>query len=170
MTAEGNHMGQSACFRCMRSLDDNDHLRFLTRTCEPCFNLLVSGRNRALSDYLESLAVPAALLAQDHTVLFANHHFQDMRLGMDVLGLRVGQVLGCMYSPLLGSCGETVTCILCSLRRSVEETQLTGQGLRDVPIAYPHKEDVRRTFSITTQKVGDAVLLMLEPRPSVAPR
>ncbi len=162
-------MGQSECFRCMRSLDNRDHLRFLTRTCEPCFNLLVSSRNQTLSDYLESLAVPAALLAQNHTVLFANRHFQQMKVGADVLGLRVGQVLGCMYSPLLGRCGETVTCILCALRRSIEETQLTGQGLRGIPVAYPHREDVRRTFSITTQKAGDAVLLMLEPPAAPAP-
>jgi hypothetical protein len=155
-------MGQNECFRCMRSLDENDHLRFLTRTCEPCFNILVSSRDEALSAYLESLELPAALLAQDRTVLFANRCFQEMKIGQDVLGLRVGQVLGCMYSPLLGRCGETVTCILCSLRRSIEETQLTGQGLRGVPIAYPHKEDVRRAFNITTEKAGDAVLLMLE--------
>ena len=156
-------MGQSACFRCMRSLDESDHLRFLTRTCEPCFNQLVSSRDQALSEYLESLSVPAALLAQDHLVLFANRLFQGMKVGADALGLRVGQVIGCMYSSLLGRCGETVTCILCALRRSIEETQLTGHGLRGVPIAYPHREDVRRAFSITTQKAGDAVLLMLEP-------
>jgi hypothetical protein len=153
----------------MRSLDEKDHLRFLTRTCEPCFNLLVSSRNQELSDYLESLAVPAALLAPNHLVLSANRHFQDMKVGAEVPGLRVGQVLGCMYSPLLGRCGETVTCILCALKRSIEETRLTGQGLRGVPIAYPHREDVRRTFSITTQKAGDAVLLILEPPAAPAP-
>jgi len=147
----------------MRSLDENDHLRFLTRTCEPCFNVLLSTRDQSLSEYLESLAVPAALLAQDHSVLFANQRFQDFKIGSDILGLRVGNVLGCMYSPLLGQCGETVTCILCALRRSIEETQRTGEGLRGVSIAYPHREDVRRTFTITTQKAGDAVLLMLEP-------
>ncbi len=156
-------MNQHSCLRCLRSLDENDHLRSLTRTCEPCFNILVSSRDKSLADYLESLELPAALLAQDHTVLFANRPFQHMKVGGDVLGLRVGQVLGCMYQPLLGSCGETVTCILCSLRRSIEETQRTGQGLRGVPIAYPHKEDVRRTYTITTQKAGDAVLVMLEP-------
>jgi hypothetical protein len=153
----------------MRSLDEKDHLRFLTRTCEPCFNLLVSSRNQELSDYLESLAVPAALLAPNHLVLSANRPFQDMKVGAEVLGLRVGQVLGCMYSPLLGRCGETVTCILCALKRSIEETRLTGQELRGVPIAYPHREDVRRTFSITTQKAGDAVLLILEPPAAPAP-
>jgi len=147
----------------MRSLDESDHLRFLTRTCEPCFNVLLSTRDHSLSEYLESLALPAALLAQDHSVLFANQRFQDLKIGSNVLGLRVGNVLGCMYSPLLGQCGETVTCILCALRRSIEETQRTGEGLRGVSIAYPHREDVRRTFTITTQKAGDAVLLMLEP-------
>jgi len=153
----------------MRSLDQSDHLRSLTRTCEPCFNVLIASGNEELSRYLESLSLPAALLAQDHTVLFANRHFQDMQAGDEVMGLRVGQVLGCMYSPLLGQCGETVTCLLCALRRSIDETRRSGTGLRGVPIAYPHKDDMRRTYTITTQNAGDAVLLMLEP-PANDPR
>ena len=152
----------------MRSLDEKDHLRFLTRTCEPCFNVLLSSRDQSLAEYLESLKLPAALLAQDHSVLFANRLFQGFKVGSDVLGLRVGDVLGCMYAPLLGRCGETVTCILCALRRSIEETQRTGQGLRGVSISYPHREDQRRAYSITTQKAGDAVLLMLEPPAATA--
>lgn len=162
-------MSHHSCIRCMRSLDEKDHLRFLTRTCEPCFNVLLSSRDESLSQYLESLDLPAALLAEDHSVLFANRHFMGMKVGTEVLGLRVGDVLGCMYSPLLGQCGETVTCILCTLRRSIEETQRTGEGLRGVSMAYPHREDARRAYSITTQKAGDAVLLMLEPAPEVSP-
>jgi len=151
----------------MRSLDTTDSLRFLTRTCEPCFNLLMSSRDDSLASYLESLGVPAALVAEDHTVLFANSRFQALKTDGHVLGMRIGQVLGCMYSPLLGGCGETVACLLCSLRRSVEQTMRTGEGLRGVPVSYPHRDDMRRTFSVTTQRTGDTVLVLLEPGPAI---
>ena len=153
----------------MRSLDTTDHLRFLTRACEPCFNLLMSSRDDSLSAYLESLGVAAALLAEDNTVLSANTKFHALKPDGNVLGVRIGQVLGCMYSPLLGGCGETVTCILCSLRRSVEQTVKTGEGLRGVAVSYPHKKDMRRSFTLTTQRTGDAVLVLLEPRPAIVP-
>jgi hypothetical protein len=148
----------------MRSLDGSDYLRFLTRTCEPCFNVLVSSRDQTLTDYLESLGFPAAVIAGDHTVLSANRPFKELKKGADVHGMTVGQVLGCMYSPLLGQCGETVACLLCHLRQSIEKTMRTGEGLRNVPVSYPHQEDVRRTWSITTQRTGDTVLVVLEPR------
>lgn len=148
----------------MRSLDESDYLRFLTRTCEPCFNLLVSSGDGTLTEYLESLRTPAALVAEDHTILCANRLFQGLKVGSEVRGMTVGRVLGCMYSPLLGPCGQTVACILCHLRQSIEKTLLTGRGLRGVPVSYPHRDDTRRTFAITTQKAGDTVLVMLEPR------
>jgi len=153
----------------MRSLDSNDHLRFLTRACEPCFNILVSSRNESLDAYLESLLVPAALLAEDHSVLAANRLFRRLQTDGAVVGKTVGQILGCMYSPLLGACGQTVACILCSLRRSVEETMTTGRGFRAVPVSYPHQTDMRRRLSLTTERTGDAVLVMLEPVPAALP-
>ncbi|HEY9595528.1 MAG TPA: hypothetical protein VHE79_13705 [Spirochaetia bacterium] len=128
----------------------------------------MSTRDGTLTAYLESLGPAAALLAEDHTVLFANRRFRALKPDGEVLGVRIGQVLGCMYSPLLGGCGETVTCILCSLRRSVEQTLITGEGLRAVPVSYPHQHDMRRTFSLTTQRTGDAVLVLLESRPEIA--
>jgi hypothetical protein len=161
-------MGRTVCFHCRRSLAQEDEIRLLTRACEQCFVTLLTSGDEKVSAYLESLEMPAALLAQDHTVLVSNTQFQQMASHREVAGLRLGDVLECMYSPLLGRCEETVACLLCSFRRSVEHTWLTGEGLRQVPLSVPHKAEARKTYAITTERVGDAVLLLVGSSPSQA--
>jgi hypothetical protein len=117
--------------------------------------------DRKVADYLETLNVPAALLSTDQTVLLSNSLLQRIQRGHDETGLRVGEMLGCMYTQTLGRCGETVACILCKLKKTVEHTLLTGQGLQGVQMSYPHKTQARKTFMITTEKMGRAVLVML---------
>ena len=154
-------MGQVLCFGCGCSLDEGDHFRHLTEACAPCLNSLVFASGISLSVYLESRPHPAALLAHDHTVLFANSLFRGLKLDRDVVGLRVGEVIDCMYSTALGRCGQTEVCILCSLRRAVEHTWRTSEGLRGVPMTYPSNAAMRKSVAITTEKLGDAVLVIL---------
>ena len=139
-----------------------NELNNLTKACDKCFTTVLSSRDEKLSAYLESLEIPAALVSQDQTVLESNSPFQSMASNRVVVGFRLGEVLDCMYAPMLGFCGETVPCLLCKLKRSLEHTWLTGEGLRDVPFSFPHKVEARKTFSISTEKVGDAVLLLMK--------
>jgi len=159
-------MAETVCIRCRHTLDQKNALSGLTGTCGQCFGVILSERNGELASYLESVAVPAALLAPDHTVLASNRRFQSMTADHGAVGLRIGEALDCMYTSTLGKCGETVACLLCHLKRSVEQTWQTGQGLRGVPMSYPHKADSRKTVTVMTEKVGDAVLLMIQPRPA----
>jgi len=154
-------MGQTLCFRCMRGLEKEDELHLLTKTCEKCFNAVLSSPIEMVSDYLESLQIPAALIARDQTVLASNGRFQRMAPNREIVGHRLGKVLECMYAPILGRCGETVACLVCRLKSSVERTWLSGEGLHGVPFSFPHKEEGRKTFSITTEIVGGAVLLLM---------
>jgi hypothetical protein len=154
---------QAVCYRCGRGLEPEDDLRVLTGACTQCFSALLSAGGEQLASYMESLAIPAALLANDQTVLGSNSSFQKMALSHDIVGAKVGAVLACMYAPLLGQCGETVPCLLCSLKRSVEHTWLTGEGLSEVQLSLPHKEETRKTFRIITEKVDGAVLVLMGP-------
>jgi hypothetical protein len=126
---------------------------------------VLSSGDEGLSAYLESLGVPAALLDREQKVLCSNNRFRALTINRIDLGLRVGEALDCMYTGTLGRCGETVACLLCRLKRSVDHTWHTGEGLRGVQISYPHKAESRRAFTITTEKVGVAVLLMVEVSP-----
>ena len=158
-------MVHANCFNCGRSLDQDDELRQLTGVCEQCFNEILSSPEKR-SAYLESLGIPAALVSREQVVLDSNAHFLRMASGREVVGTRIGEILDCMYAPLLGQCGDTVPCLLCKVRRSLEHTWLTGEGLHEVPFSFPHKVEERRTFAITTEKAGDAVLLLLGTTPS----
>jgi len=147
----------------MRSLDADDELHLMTRTCEKCFREVLSSRDDTVSAYLESLRVPAVLIARDQTVLSSNRRFQQLAPNPDIVGRKIGEALECMYSPILGRCGETVPCIVCKLKRSVDLTWNTREGLRGVHFSFPHKAEGRKAFSITTEIVGGAVLLLLGP-------
>jgi hypothetical protein len=83
----------------------------------------------------------------------------------DAVGLKIGAALECMYSPILGRCSETVACLVCRLKQSVESTWSTRQELRGVPFSFPHKAEGRKTFAITTVRVGSQVLLLLGKSP-----
>lgn len=154
-------MGQTNCFGCGQSLEQTDRFQLLAQLCKPCLNSLVFASGISLSVYLESRPHPAALLAHDHTVLLANSLFRAMRLDQEVVGIRAGEVIGCLYASTLGRCGETEVCILCSLRRAVDQTWRTGEGLRGIPMNYPHRAAGRKTVEITTEKIGDAVLVVM---------
>jgi hypothetical protein len=152
----------------MRDIEKEDELRLLTRTCAKCFHDILSSRDEIVTSYLDSLLMPAALIAQDQTVLSSNERFKKMAPTGEVVGRKIGEALECMYSPILGHCGETVACLVCRLKRSVERTWMTGEGLRGIPFSFPHKEEGRRTFTITTEIVGDALLLLMGTRSSGA--
>ena len=113
-----------------------------------------------LVEYLEYVTVPAAILSPDLTVTLANTLFREA-LGHDTIGRRSGEALSCMYTAMLGRCGETVACLLCSLKRSVERTFASGEGLRDVAVSFPHKEEMRKTITIATEKLGSSVLVLM---------
>jgi hypothetical protein len=151
-------------------LEEEDELRILTRACEPCFSALLSSRDGKLAAYLESFENPAALLSKDQTVISSNSHFRSLASNRKVVGLRLGEILDCMYAPLLGLCGDTVPCLLCKVKRSIEHTWQTGTGLREVPFSFPHKVEARKTFIITTEKAGGAVLLLMRAHSSDALR
>ena len=79
-------MGQTLCFRCMRSLEEEDELHLLTKTCERCFTAVLSSPLQVVSAYLESLRMPAALIALDQTVLSSNGRFRRMAPNRQVAG------------------------------------------------------------------------------------
>ena len=153
-------MGETICIRCKQILNEVDSLGTLTRTCENCFRVLVSADDSRWPDYLELLDVPAAILHPDHTILLSNSRFQKMT-SSSFGGVRIGERLECLYTRNLGRCGETIACQLCWLKRSVDHTWDTGEGLREVRVAYPHKTAVRKALTVSTEKIGNAVLLII---------
>ena len=119
--------------------------------------------NEKLKGTLGSLARPAALVASDHTVLFSNNRLRKMlkKSNLDVVGLRIGEVLDCKNAASPSRCGETALCPHCGLKRLIELTRITGERLNEIPISVQHRSGASKTFKITTEKAGEAVLLII---------
>ena len=153
-------MGQTVRLDSTRRFDEEDGAQLETRALATRSSRVLSSHDKRLSGHMESLDSPAVIVAQDYTILLANKSFRK-KVSHEVVGLRVGEAMNCSYSAVLGRCGETFACLLCALKKSVDHTLLTGEGLRGVRMSYPHKAEARRTSTITTVKVVDGVLLLL---------
>jgi len=136
--------------------------------CEPCAEALLYKRlGEPLDDFLDQLPTPVLVIGADHCVRTANHRAVKL-LGKAVArfrGSRIGETLECIHASEPAGCGETVHCKTCAIRRSVEETQATGEKLSGVPAysdIYADGGGIKEVcFEISTELVGDVVLLRI---------
>jgi len=153
-------MEGTICFRCGRDLSATGSV-FLAQLRETCFNFLFSDQREKLMECLDSVETPVAIVARDHTVLLCNS-LLDERSNADGGKLRIGEILECLNAVLLGKCGETPGCFLCGVRKTIEYTITTGDKLSHYQTSLQKRSGANQTFILTTQRVGDAVLLLIE--------
>lgn len=135
--------------------------------CEDCAKQILACDRQNLHKFLDSIDVPILLLQSEPRVVTGNRRAREL-LGKDLpeiddhLG---GDVMGCAYASLPGGCGQQSHCESCTIRRTVLHTFRTGKGSYRVS-AYPdiqiENEVKSMALLITTEKVGDAVLLRIE--------
>jgi hypothetical protein len=135
--------------------------------CKTCRDRLLHGDEQTLSDYLERLNVPILLVEQEGRVLGANRLAQRL-LGKGLPAIKsrlAGDVIECVHARELGGCGGTIHCTSCAIRRTVTDTYASGKCHIKVPayqdIGTP-SENKRSLFLITTEKIGDCVMLRID--------
>lgn len=107
------------------------------------------------------------VIDSDARVLTANKQAREAlhKDQKSIHGFRGGEVFECAHAKLPGGCGNTVHCSGCTVRRTVMDTMETGRSHLHTP-AYLHHgtpENFRRVdYFISTEKVGDAVLLRID--------
>ena len=82
---------------------------------------------------------------------------------VDQLG---GDVFECVNAGLPGGCGMTELCSACTVRNTVTFTYRTGESQIGIPATLRvRQEGVTKDifFDLTTEKVGDRVLVQVEP-------
>ena len=143
-------------------MNSKDGLHLL-KVCESCLQALLDSATEDISDFLDSLDQPAAIVARDHTVLHSNNHMSKMleRFDHDIVGLRIGEALECRYSASDRRCGENEVCLHCGLRRLVELARISGERITEFPLTIRHRSGESQTFKFATEKVGEAVLLVI---------
>jgi PAS domain-containing protein len=167
------------CAWCRQSLNDVEQADESNRPvthgiCTRCAQLLLARYPESLGSFLDRLPVPI-LVIDDAPRVFTANEAARLLLGKDlpaIEGRRGGDVIECVHAGAPGGCGEQVHCKSCTIRNTVLETFQTGDGFRRVK-AYPDiqvGQSVKTfTVEITTEKVGDFVLLQVDEFSEAAP-
>ncbi len=161
------------CAYCRAALGERnpiDDPRVSHGICSECADWLQhQARGMKLSEYLDGFEVPVVIVDQDGRLVACNGQFSDMvgKNGRELFGALGGDAMECRFARLPGGCGNTIHCETCTIRRCVEQTLETGQGVRGVPASL---EQDRQTIDmvISTEKIGDVVRLWVErlvPKP-----
>lgn len=140
--------------------------------CASCLEAIF-GEDTSLRHFLNQIDAPVLVVDQDVVVVTAN----DLACAAtgrsldEVRGLRGGDAFACAYARLPGGCGRTVHCRTCTIRMSVERTFATGQACVRVP-AYLDQASAQTpqpiAFRISSELVGNVVLLRIEPEPTTS--
>jgi hypothetical protein len=123
-----------------------------------------------LQDFLDGIEVPILLIGDDLRVTMANRRARET-LGREFPAYaetRAGDAIECVNARSAGGCGTSPACAGCAIRGAVRATYETGRpcaGVRAEPLVHRGPRTEPLSLRISTEKVGDCVLLSLdEPR------
>ena len=162
---------KSVCAWCKAELGEikEEHETFgITHgICEKCVKVLLSENSKSLHEFLDTLHVPVIMIESGGKVRMGNKYAMN-QLGKELSEIddhRPGDIIECVYSHTPGGCGSTVHCKSCVIQNTILKTFASGKSFTDVP-AYPDIEVLSKVksmcFRISTEKVGDFVLLRID--------
>lgn len=135
--------------------------------CAACgCGLLQAGNEIPAQEFLDRLNVPVLLVDAEGRALAASGRAREV-LGKEFPSLeefKGGTVIDCVHSNADEGCGGAVLCRSSVISRAVAETYETGRACVRMP-AYPDARgglDGSPSLKITTEKVGDCVLLRVD--------
>lgn len=134
--------------------------------CPECAKKLLAPIAVPMTVFLDRFPAPVFLVNDNASVISANHKAYALldKKPEDVDGKLGGDAFNCVYAKMPGGCGKTIHCKSCTIRLMVTDTLLTGKSHIRVP-AYPDLHMVTGDryiqFYISTQKVGEAVFLII---------
>ena len=135
--------------------------------CSFCAIKVTSYAPRTVKTLLNCINEPVLVINSEGIVKTANKSGQKLlsKKSEDIENHLGGDVFECSYSNKAGGCGNTVHCKACAIRNIVMDTLSTGQGYKNVP-AFQSIDTSDGTkilkFHISTEKVGDSILLRIE--------
>ena len=160
---------KSICAWCKKDLDNHqppsgDETPISHGLCPECaFHIRASG-GMLLQSFLDGLKAPIVLVDGDGVVVTANGEARAMlgKTSIQINGFRGGEVFECEYAYLPEGCGSTVHCSGCTIRNTVMDTLQSGKSHEKTPAYLNQREAGRIAFLISTEKVGDYVLLRVD--------
>ncbi len=136
--------------------------------CDACRSNLAFQQGVDLSRFLNSLDVPLILRDAHDKVIFMNQAASTL-LNTD-RGVfpdgNLGLVFECQHARYAKACGRSIHCSGCAIRMAVQQTAATGRGVDRQPATL--KQDDREVrLRITTEKVGNMILLRVDERTDI---
>lgn len=136
--------------------------------CESCARILLEELGVPIEQFLSDLGVPVLVVDDDVAVVDANPSALSTLGGAreTILGRLGGEVFECRNSRLPEGCGRTVHCSGCVLRQTVTSTWRSGRTHKRIPATLEVEREGtvgQVAFFVTTAKVGDKVLLRIDP-------
>ncbi len=131
--------------------------------CNECITNMDFQQGVDLYCFLDSLNTPLFVRGEDDNVQFVNRAAATL-LDLDrseFTPKKPGLVFECQYARLPEGCGNTIHCSGCAMRQAIKQTAATGQGVVRQP-AKLKLEDREASLLITTEKVGDLILMRID--------
>jgi len=165
-------MIQRICSICHTTLGppletEKQEIHYSHGICRECLGEYLEGSGIPMIDFIDSLPVPIFVVDGDGRIQSANKLGREtVSKDMDhITGYLGGEVFQCHYATLPGGCGQTLHCKSCVIRNTVMATHATGEPCIRIPACLDLDtiEGNRRIrFLISTEMIGDAVLLFIE--------
>lgn len=164
---------ERVCAWCTKSLgkvdcDPDPRYPITHGICESCSRrVLEAGAGVPLQDFLDGIDVPILLISDDLRVTLANRRAREA-LGREFpvyAEVKAGDAIECVNARAPGGCGSTPACGGCAIRAAVRATYETGRpcaGVRAEPTVRRGAGAVKLSLKVTTEKVGDCVMLSLD--------
>lgn len=137
--------------------------------CDDCKSNILFQDGVKINEFISDLKDPVIVVGADNQIFTANEKAGVIlnKNVEDFEGLYAGDVIECENARLPEGCGRTVHCLGCALRQSINYTYETGNPLHRIPATFSlydsdNKESAK--FLVTTEKVGDKVLLRIDEK------
>ncbi|MEW6712416.1 MAG: PAS domain-containing protein [Candidatus Riflebacteria bacterium] len=135
--------------------------------CEECSAIMVQQLDSPVQAFLDSFSQAIMMVDNLNNVIVANKAAKKLsKIDFDMFEQpRCGNLIGCIHSDAPEGCGATVHCQGCVIRRSILETDKTGRPCREIACAdkFFYQGNRVANMVVTTEKVGDRILLKIEP-------
>lgn len=164
---------RKVCAWCQKEIDPDGSAAASSDTpishgvCLDCVPKFFSFMGKPMRDFLDEFSGPVFLVDSTGKVISSNNKGLALidKEPDEVEEQKIGHVFECQHTEHGVGCGNSIHCKTCTIRKAVTETAKTGEARLQVP-AYADLHSFSKTkktkFSISTEKVGDAVLLRIE--------
>ena len=135
--------------------------------CDQCQSNLWFQQGAPFQEFIDSLEEPVLVVDSEDRIEAGNRQARQT-LGKElaeIKGSKRGKVFECAYARLPEGCGKTKHCSGCAIRRTVAHTFASGKSSLRVPATLrceQPKGGEGTRFLISTEKVGDVVLLRID--------